>query len=239
LLEVVAETGSTNADIAARLRSGEDIPEGYWLVADRQTAGKGRRGREWHDGAGNFMGSTVIHLRDDDTNFGAFNIPISVALRDAVAGFVPDPSLLMLKWPNDLLLDRAKLAGVLMELVGDKIIVGIGVNLASAPHVPNRRTAAIVDVAQQPRRNDFGDALADAIARWLLRFREDDGIGARSRWLEYAHPRGTRLRVSDSGGEPIEGDFMMLAPNGSLVLRMAKGPPRPVHVGDVELVEVL
>ena len=62
MIQTVAETGSTNADLAARLRSGERVGEGDWLVADRQVAGRGRQGRPWSDGAGNFMGSTVVRL---------------------------------------------------------------------------------------------------------------------------------------------------------------------------------
>ena len=61
MIRTVAQTGSTNADLAARLAAGDVVPEGDWLVADRQTAGRGRQGRPWSDGAGNFMGSTVVH----------------------------------------------------------------------------------------------------------------------------------------------------------------------------------
>ena len=66
MIEYISVTGSTSADLAARLRAAEQVPEGHWLIADRQTAGRGRLGRKWQDGAGNFMGSTVVHTMYSD-----------------------------------------------------------------------------------------------------------------------------------------------------------------------------
>ena len=80
MIRFVTETGSTNTDLASELRAGMAVPEGEWLVADRQVSGRGRQGRAWFDGYGNFMGSTVVHLSPRDPN------PATLAL---VAGVGP------------------------------------------------------------------------------------------------------------------------------------------------------
>ncbi|MBQ95040.1 MAG: biotin--[acetyl-CoA-carboxylase] ligase, partial [Actinobacteria bacterium] len=68
MIRFVTETGSTNSDLAAQLRAGETVAEGQWLVADRQLSGRGRQGRTWFDGRGNFMGSTAVHIAPRDPN---------------------------------------------------------------------------------------------------------------------------------------------------------------------------
>ena len=123
--------------------AGERIAEGHWLVADRQSAGRGRQGREWFDGFGNFMGSTVVHLRAGDPLAPTLALVAGLAAYQAVLPHCPDPVPLRLKWPNDLMFAGAKLAGILLEREGDSVIVGIGVNLAIAPQVPGRETLAL------------------------------------------------------------------------------------------------
>ncbi|QYU66767.1 hypothetical protein J4558_17585 [Leptolyngbya sp. 15MV] len=112
MIRAVAETGSTNTDLAERLRGGERVPEGEWLVADRQFAGRGRQGRAWSDGKGNFMGSTVVHRIEGDPPAPSLALLAGLALHEVATPLVPDPTRLTLKWPNDLLHDRAKLARV-------------------------------------------------------------------------------------------------------------------------------
>ena len=166
MIHFVAETGSTSADLAARLRAGEFVPEGDWLVADRQTGGRGRQGREWYDGAGNFMGSTVVQVRFGDPDPTSLALVAGLALWEAVsavpakAGTAALPPGAMLKWPNDLMIGTAKLAGILLERVGEAVVVGIGVNLATAPALPDRETVALGGVD----RDVFAAELARAFS---------------------------------------------------------------------------
>jgi BirA family biotin operon repressor/biotin-[acetyl-CoA-carboxylase] ligase len=125
LIETVAVTGSTNADLLARLAAGEPLGDGFWLVARRQNAGRGRLGRVWNDGAGNFMGSGVVRLSPGEPHAGSLALVAGLAVHEAVAPYVPAPHRAMLKWPNDLLVDGAKLAGILLERVGDAVVVGM------------------------------------------------------------------------------------------------------------------
>ena len=135
MIQFIPECVSTNDELAARLRSGERVSEGDWLIADRQTGGKGRQGRAWADANGNFMGSTVVRLGAGYPPPASLALVAGLAVYEAVLPHVVAQSGLRLKWPNDLVLAGAKLAGILLERVQDSVIVGIGVNLAIAPPV--------------------------------------------------------------------------------------------------------
>jgi BirA family biotin operon repressor/biotin-[acetyl-CoA-carboxylase] ligase len=230
LIEVVPETGSTNVDLMARLRGGEQVPDGLWLVADRQTAGRGRHGREWSDGAGNFMGSTVVRLGFGDPPAGTLALVAGLAVHAAVAPLVPDARL---KWPNDVMIGQAKLVGILLEREGEAVIVGIGVNLAVAPQLPDRRTVSLAALSLSVARDAFAASLADAFAREVERWRTY-GLGPIvSRWLAAAHPIGTPLRVGVVGEPPFEGAFAGITADGALQLRLADGTTHVIQSGEV------
>lgn len=230
MIEYLAETGSTSADIAARLREGQFVPEGHWLVADRQTTGRGRQGREWFDGAGNFMGSTVVHPRFGDPDPASLALIAGLAVHQAVTAF-PASAGALLKWPNDVMIGAAKLAGILLERVGDSVIVGIGVNLASAPALPDRETIALGGAD----RNSFAADLARLFDLELDRWRSFGLAPIVRRWLAAAHPIGTALVVGEPGEDPLAGSFAGLTEDGSLQLRLADGSTRVIHAGEVRL----
>ena len=233
MIRILAETGSTNADLLAL---GRDAREGDWLVARRQTAGKGRAGRQWEDGAGNFMGSTVVLLRPGDPPAQTLALVTGLAVADAVAA-VPGAPDAMLKWPNDLLVDGAKLAGILLERAGETVVIGVGCNLTCAPSVPGRETTALADHRAHIELGDFADLLADCFAATLARWRGGQWETLRAIWLTRAHPEGTPLSVNDRDGQPITGTFAGLGADGAALLRLADGAVRPIHAGDVELVK--
>jgi BirA family biotin operon repressor/biotin-[acetyl-CoA-carboxylase] ligase len=233
--EFIAETGSTSADLAARLRAADHVPEGYWLVADRQTAGRGRLGREWHDGVGNFMGSTVVHAAYADPPPASLALVAGIALHQVIAALLPAPHCAMLKWPNDVMIGSAKLAGILLERTGDAVVVGIGVNLASAPTLPDRATVALADLTTAPARDAFAKALATQFAVELGRWRAYGLPAVIARWLTLGHPTGTRLRIAEPDGSVLEGSFAGLTDLGLLQLRLADGSLHTVGAGDVRL----
>ena len=205
--------------------------EGHWLVADRQTAGRGRLGRGWNDGQGNFMGSTVVHLTAGDPSPATLALVAGVALAKAVSALAPGLAF-TLKWPNDLLVDGAKCAGILLERAGDAVVIGIGVNLVAAPDLPDRPTAALADRGAALDRDHFADVLGIAMVDAVWTWRQE-GIGSIIRaWLPFGHPPGTPLHVSEQG---VDGVFDGLADDGALRLRRANGEIMLVHAGDVEL----
>jgi BirA family biotin operon repressor/biotin-[acetyl-CoA-carboxylase] ligase len=235
LIHTIPETGSTNADLAARLAAGERIAEGTWLVADRQSAGRGRQGRAWFDGLGNFMGSTVVHRQAGDPPAGTLALVAGLAVIAAVAPHVPAPRQALLKWPNDVMIGTAKLSGVLLEGTGDSVVAGIGVNLAAAPQLPDRETIALSAFGPAPDRDIFAASLAQGFAVALERWRTYGLAPLIGRWLGAAHPLGTPLRVGEPGEEPLEGAFAGLADDGALQLRLPDGTTRTIHAGEVRL----
>lgn len=233
MIRTIPETGSTNADLLAALRAGERVSEGDWLVADRQTAGRGRQGREWSDGTGNFMGSTVVRLTPGGPAPASFALAAGLAAYEALLPLLPEPASLQLKWPNDLTFGGAKLAGILLEREGEAMVVGIGVNLARAPAIEGRTTIALAALGPAPDRDRFGAGLAAAFATELERWRSYGLDPLVRRWQAAAHPVGTPLTIAPPGEERLAGMFDGLTDDGALRLRLADGSSRVMHAGDV------
>lgn len=235
MIEFVPETGSTNADLLARLHSGEPLAEGDWLVADRQSAGKGRQGRAWIDAAGNFMGSTIVRLHPQDPPSATLSFVAALAVYEAVLPRLADPAALRLKWPNDLMLDSAKLSGILLEREGDCAVIGVGVNLAAAPLVEGRVTGSLASAGVAPARDAFAADLARQMATEVRRWREFGCGPILNRWRAAAHPPGTPLIVHEPGGSRLSGVFDSIGDDGALHLRLPDGSTRAIHAGDVML----
>ncbi|MBO9581086.1 MAG: biotin--[acetyl-CoA-carboxylase] ligase [Sphingobium sp.] len=231
-ITLIAETGSTNADLVELAGRGWD--EGHWLRAERQTAGRGRLGRDWQDGAGNLQASTLIRLRTSDPPVSGLGLLIGVALHEALAKLAPDAGL-MLKWPNDLVVGSAKLAGILLERVGDAVIVGVGVNIASAPQIEDRETIALSDLpgGQGIDAVLVAEALAASFDDWLARWRSEGFASVRTAWLAAAHPYGTRLSAQIGTDSRLKGRFEGVAEDGALLLGLDDGSTQIVHSGDV------
>ena len=234
-LEIVSETGSTSADLLARLAAGEPAREGLWLVADRQNAGRGRQGRGWLDGPGNFMGSTAVRLLPQDPAPASLSFVAALAVYEALLGHVATPLALQLKWPNDVLLDGAKLAGILLERAGDAAVIGIGVNLAWSPDLAGRATSHLKRIGPAPDRDAFARDLVVSFDRELDRWRQFGLEPILARWLAAAHPDGAPLAVHGADGSRLAGTFDGLEPDGALRLRLADGHVRVIHAGDVTL----
>lgn len=237
MIEVVASTASTNADLARRIAAGEDVSEGHWLRALEQTAGRGRRGRQWFSAGGNLYCSTVVRSRAGDPALHTLAFVAALAVRDAVATFVSSDTNLLLKWPNDLLVDGAKLSGILLERTADAVIAGIGVNVASAPELPDRATAALDELSGAAV--DAGEvlvALETAFSARLAQWRAEGAAGILAKWTALAHPEGTAMAIAVDGEGVVEGQFAGLDGGGGLRLRLPTGSLRVIHAGDVSLV---
>lgn len=236
MIETVAAIPSTNGALLARLGGDEVLREGDWLVADRQSAGRGRAGRVWSDGYGNFMGSTVVQLRASDPLPQTLALVAGLAAHETVTAIAPTLADLRLKWPNDLLVGEAKLAGILLERHGDAVVVGIGVNLAQAPDVPDRATTSLSGLGFPVSRDAFAADLVarfrDAVDRWHF----GEWPLLRQQWIARALPTGTLVSVKDSEQGTIIGAFGGIDENGIALLRLADGAVRAIHAGDIEMV---
>lgn len=229
VVRTVAETGSTNADMLALARNG--AAEGLWLRAERQTGGRGRQGRNWASPEGNLYISTLVRVRPGEPPAATLALVAAVALDETARVFGLAP---VLKWPNDLLVDGAKLSGILLERAEDAVVIGFGVNLAHYPSDIDRPATSFAAHGPAPDPGIFAETLAESFARWLSRWRE--GIApVRERWLARAHPAGTALTARLSDGSAVDGLFEGLDSQGALILRLADGTTRVIHAGDVFL----
>ena len=205
--------------------------EGDWLIARIQSSGRGRQGRAWQSIDGNFAGSILIRLRDSDPPPATLALAAGLAVIEAVDAAAPGRAL-QLKWPNDLMLDGAKLGGILLERAGDRVVAGFGVNLAAAPTLEDRPTAHL-DRAVTPQA--FAPLLAASLARMLIAWRSADPAAFVAAWQHRAHPVGTAITVHSGPGERLSGRFDGLAPDGALRLSLDDGRIETVHAGDVSL----
>ena len=209
------------------------MQEGFWLRAERQTAGRGRQGRAWASPVGNFSASTLVRLRAGDPPAATLGFVAAVALMEVVVEILP---IARLKWPNDLLVDGAKLSGILLERADDAVVVGVGVNLAHGPDLADRPTTSLAAHGIDMAGAAFAPLLAEAFARWLDRWRTYGFAAVRAQWLAAAHPVGTPLRAALPDGTTLAGAFEDLDADGALILRLASGERRAIHAGDVFLV---
>ena len=232
----VAETGSTNADMIALAASG--AAEGLWLRAERQTAGKGRQGREWVSPPGNLYASTLVRLRPTDPSAATLALVAAIALEEAVRGCLPDEttSRLQIKWPNDLLINGAKLSGILLERSGDAIVIGVGVNLADHPSGLDRAVTSLAAHGVKVEPGDFLLRLAETFDQWLARWRGEGLAPIRDQWQARAHRNGTALTARLPDGRSVDGVFERLDTDGALILRLADGTTRVIHAADVFLI---
>lgn len=232
------ETGSTNKDARDAFET-EGVREPLWILTDRQTAGTGRRGRTWHQGEGNFAGTLLWPISADALKIpSVFSFIAGLAVAETVAesGIVPDR--LSLKWPNDVLLDGRKLAGILSELstAGEKqaILIGIGVNLWDVPtDAPEEAIALSKSSGGAPSARHFAERL-DGHFRHFWSLFEAQGFSAiRQAWLSRAAGIGQPLTVRRHDTTQ-DGHFRGIDEDGALLLETEQGVER-ITAGDVFL----
>ncbi|GAA2640813.1 biotin--[acetyl-CoA-carboxylase] ligase [Paractinoplanes durhamensis] len=240
-IDVRAETASTNADVAAAAMRGE--PEGLVVVAERQTAGRGRRDRQWTSPPRAGLTLSVL-LRPGPAvptgGYGWLPLLAGVALLEAVQRVAEVEA--GLKWPNDLLVGKGKCAGILAEVAGDAVVVGIGLNVSTrADELPETTglpaTSLKLAGAASADRDPLLRALLRGIAGWYGGWR-DAGGDAELAGLLAAYRRGCstigrEVRVLLPGGGEIRGEATAVDGDGQLVIRSADGGTHRVSAGDV------
>ena len=238
--------GSSND--AARLLAEEGAPEGTLVWAGEQTSGRGRRGRGWSSPPGNLYLSLVLRPNVGMTVAPQLGFVCAIALGQAVAGVIPSgASRVRYKWPNDLLIDGAKTAGILLEsgpseTLAEKVlgpayvIAGMGTNVASAP-AGTPYPATSLSEAGAPDATPGG--LLERFARHFeagYRIWRDEGFErVRGSWLAAGHQSGDPLTVRIGGGEMLSGRFLDLCSDGALLMELASGETRRISAGDVAM----
>lgn len=236
---LLEETDSTNAEARRRAEAGETGP--LWIVARRQTAGRGRRGREWASEGGNLF-ATLLHVtRKPPAEAAQVTFVGALAIADLLDVWAP-PSLVTIKWPNDVMLAGEKASGVLVEsgahgTGGLWLAVGIGVNLAHAPEGTERPATALVhhlrgDVLSPPTVEAAAATLAEAFAVWMDRWETLGFQPILDAW-QARTPGLDGPAVARLGRETVKGRAEGVAPDGALKLRLADGSLRLISAGDV------
>lgn len=223
----LTEVGSTNDWLLARA---EALPDGHWVITDRQTAGRGRRGRVWNDGAGNFMGSVLVKA---DGQVQQLSFVAVLALHDALAALTGQPARFTLKWPNDVLLDGTKCSGILLERQGEALVIGMGVNLVYHPDATERPATSLAAAGLPvPTPAAALDELAAAFRHWRETWAIHGFAPIRTAWVARASGIGGRI-VARLGNESPEGLFTGLADDGALLMQLDDGTTRAIHAGEV------
>lgn len=219
-LEIVDEIGSTSEALKVRVAHPEQEAA---LLARRQSGGHGRLGRPWQSIDGNLHLSVL--LRPQSLRWpGHWSILAAVALADTVRSYLPTRTL-RLKWPNDLMLDGGKLAGILLEAgvaAGPWLVIGFGVNLAGVPSGLGRPVACLASRAPAPAPEEFADRLLQALQGWRARYATEGFDPVRAAWLAAAHAPGERIVVG-MGGQRVHGAFRGLGDDGTLLLDGPEG----------------
>ncbi len=233
------ETDSTNAEARRRAEAGEAGP--VWIVARRQTSGRGRRGREWVSDTGNLAATLLMTTRKPPAEAAQVTFVAALAVADLLDAFVVGDRI-TIKWPNDVLIAGAKASGILVESGAHSggglwLAVGIGVNLAHAPDDTERLATSMAahlrgDIAYPPPIEAAAGVLAEAFAVWMERWEALgfqpilDAWTARTKGLD--QPCVARL-----GHETVTGVADGVAPDGALRMRLPDGSLRLISAGDV------
>lgn len=224
------EIDSTNAE---GFRRAATLAGPTWILAGLQTAGRGRRARPWTSPPGNFHGTLVLKPTEPPETVALRSFAAALALRDALVQVTGLDRSFTLKWPNDVLCNGGKLAGILLESQGlngpDPVLcIGIGVNLIAAPDATQVEPGAVAPVSLLQETGlritpeAFLDALAPAYVAWEAAFQTEGFAPLRAAWLAHAARLGETIRAR-TGKDSREGVFEGIDAQGNLILRAPQG----------------
>ncbi|WP_245410621.1 biotin--[acetyl-CoA-carboxylase] ligase [Notoacmeibacter marinus] len=235
-LIALGDVDSTNVEARRRASAGETGP--VWIMAERQLAGRARRGRSWVSEPGNLYASLLLPLDGRASLAGTLPLVAALAVHRAIGHFLPYADRrLRLKWPNDVLIDGAKVNGILLEAVdepsGLSIIIGCGINCRHHPDNPaypaTHLSAEGADVAAAGLMPYLAAEMAEALILW------DDGNGfaaIRQLWMDRAQGIGKPIRVN-LDNDTLTGLFAGLDSEGYLMLERPDGQLSRISAGDL------
>lgn len=219
------------SEARALLEAGERPP--FWCLAESQTAGRGRRGRGWESPPGNFSATLVMMPRPGLAPVACI-FAVGVALHVAFCDLAPAlAGRLRLKWPNDLLLDGGKLAGVLVEAEQGVLLIGIGINLRHAPQAPvyGRPAARLADAGVEIAPQALAERLSPLILHWTDMAAEGGMAELLAAWQVRGPQKGAEIDVSMLE-QTLHGRYEGVDAHGRLLLRTEEGVV-PISAGDV------
>jgi BirA family biotin operon repressor/biotin-[acetyl-CoA-carboxylase] ligase len=235
-VRVVSETSSTNVDVAAAARTGAD--EGLVVIAEAQSAGRGRLDRRWESPArAGLMLSALLRPALAPSALPLLPLLTGLAVVEAVrsAGRVDA----VLKWPNDILIGSLKLGGVLVERVDDAVVVGIGINVSTrSDELPVPAATSIALAGGRIDREPLAKEVLRALARRYAEFVESGGAArcVMPAYREICTMLGEPVTVHPPGAPAVTGTALDVMDDGRLVVTDAAGARHTFSAGDVERV---
>jgi BirA family biotin operon repressor/biotin-[acetyl-CoA-carboxylase] ligase len=230
-----ATIGSTNDELKRLAREGAG--EGLVVIAEHQTAGRGRRGRTWVSPPGNLYSSTLVRPDCRAATAAQLGFVAALGVSEAISDLAPQVHT-RCKWPNDLLANGKKVCGILLEtemVAGDRpdfVILGIGVNLASSPRdTPYPATSLAEEGAPVITPGAMAAAFVRHLAAWLARWREGGFARVREAWLARAMGLGEPIQVRLEH-DTLDGCFLDIDDDGALLLGQAEGNRR-ITAGEI------
>lgn len=204
---------STNETALARIRKGQ-AAHGMVITSKSQTAGRGRQGRVWHSPAGNLYASIILMPRRPKQDWPQLALLTGLAVVEAL----PDYDL-KLKWPNDLLCGESKLGGILCEIEGDAVVLGLGLNIAHAPEDPDRAITGLAAMGYSETAETALSQILPSLSR-LYEIWSKSGLTARlrDRWQSHAACLGQTISIHRHGQETLEGIYHGISPAGALLV---------------------
>ncbi|MCR9128379.1 MAG: biotin--[acetyl-CoA-carboxylase] ligase [Alphaproteobacteria bacterium] len=232
--EVFDALDSTNEEAKRRAQQGETGP--LWIVARAQTAGRGRRGRAWTSAEGNLFTTGLFQLDASPARAAQLSFAAALSVGDVAASVIGHDAV-KLKWPNDVLVEGRKLAGILLESGGHRdgglwLAVGIGINLAHHPDDAERPATDLSVHGGVLKPEDAVERLSARFEYWRMVWAGQGFAPVREAWLSRAWGLG-ECCTARLEGETVEGVFADLADDGSLRLDLNDGRRRLVSAGDV------
>jgi BirA family transcriptional regulator, biotin operon repressor / biotin---[acetyl-CoA-carboxylase] ligase len=234
-LVALERVDSTNEEALHRAHAG--APEGTLIWAREQSRGRGRRGRSWASPRGNLYASLLLRPGIGAQEASQIGFVVAVAVAEVLRPTIPAARRLQCKWPNDLLIDGAKLAGILPEAevrgaMAEVVVVGIGVNVESFPEQLSYPATSLLAAGAGIGVAELLERLAPRLQAWYQRWGEEGFAPVRRRWLEFAARVGEPIRVRLEH-ELLDGRFAGLDANGALDIELPGGARRLVRAGDV------
>lgn len=228
---------STNLECLDRARAGD--PGNLWITANRQLGGRARRGRNWVSEPGNLYASLLLIDPATPADLASLPLAVAVAVHEAISRTLPPGAATpTIKWPNDILVDGAKISGILLESEtlenGQRaLVIGCGINVAHAPEHVQYPTTTLRAAGSPVAPEELFAHLCQAMARQLQRWDSGRGIGAvRQAWLDHAQGIGQRITVHLLD-RAISGQFRDIDEAGCLVMVDDDRRIQTIAAGDV------
>jgi len=222
------ELGSTNTEAAARAKAG--APEGLIVTTKCQTSGRGRQGRRWQGGRGNLYMSLVLRPALPVRMFGQISFVASLSLAEVLESY---GLAVQLKWPNDILVNGAKIAGILPETEQNWLVLGIGLNVMETPQVEGRVVTSLAEEGAVVPTEDVLLALQQKLLHWYDAWQRDGFPSVRAAWLARATGMGQRVEVVLAEGQKVCGVMEALDDEGALIVRDDENRPQRIFSGEV------